>query len=332
MNHPDAPTYPARPDPPSGGLSRLHLDAIHSLNDADILYLLNLGAYYKGLLMAGATLPQPLAGRTQINVFFENSTRTSSSFELAGKKLGADVLVLPIAHSSAQKGEELRDTIQTLAAMGADIMVVRHSQARIIRMMAECLGESGLPTSLINAGEGTKGHPTQALLDAATLLERFNRTPQQGLEGMTISIVGDIKHSRVAASNAELLTRLGATLRLAGPEAMLPDDDFYSEIERRTSLQSALEGADIIMALRIQLERMDSGPGMSNEDYFNQWGLTHERMAWANRGALIMHPGPINRNVELAGALADDKARSLILNQVAMGVPTRMAVLDAFTC
>lgn len=331
MSKSDRPNNPARPKPPSGGLSRLHLDAISSLNQADILYLLKLGAYYKHLLSTGGRLPQRLEGRTIINVFFESSTRTSSSFELAGKKLGADMLVLPIGTSSMQKGEEMRDTIQTLAAMGADALVVRHAQANIIRLMAESLGEAGLGCALINAGEGTKGHPTQALLDAATLLERFNRTPEDGLDGLTIAIIGDIKHSRVAASNAELLSRLGAKLCLAGPQAMLPDDDFYPEIERRTDLRSALDRADIVMTLRIQLERMENGPDMSNQDYFDQWGLTLEKMGWANPGALIMHPGPINRMVEIDSALADDRSHSLILNQVAMGVPIRMAVLDAFT-
>jgi aspartate carbamoyltransferase catalytic subunit len=319
-----------RPAMPDGGLSRLHLDSIASLSDSDIIYLLTLAQYYAAALKAGEKIEKHLIGRTQINLFFETSTRTNSSFELAGKKLGADIIKLPIQSSSVQKGETLRDTVQTLAAMGADALIVRHREEGVIRFMAEALSEVGLPCAVINAGEGTKGHPTQALLDALTLLNHFGRTPQQGLKGLCMTICGDIRHSRVAASNAELMTRLGAELRFVGPKHMLPDQDFYPSIARGSGLEEGLAGADIVMALRIQLERMEDGPGLSNQDYFQSWGLSHQTMQYAKPGALIMHPGPINRGVEIDGALADDRNHSLILDQVAMGVPTRMAVLDAF--
>lgn len=318
-----------RPEPPAGGLSRMHLTAISELTNDDLQFLLSLSQYYARLIASDAAIPPRLAGRTQINLFFENSTRTNCSFELAAKKLGANVIMVPVAASSVHKGEELKDTVQTLAAMGADAMIVRHTQAGSAQLVADVLGNARIPTAVINAGEGMRAHPTQALLDALTMLNALDRSAPQGLNDVTIAICGDVRHSRVARSNTELLPRLGATVRFVGPTALHPDANTYPKIDRFENLEAGLRNCDFVMTLRMQFERMEGALDLSPDDYYQHYGLTHTSLRFANPGAKILHPGPMNRGIEIAGALADDREVSLVLDQVANGVSTRMAVLDA---
>ena len=263
--------------------------------------------------------PKRLAGKTQINLFFEDSTRTNLSFELAGKKLGADVVNVPIAASSVHKGETLIDTAKTLAAMGADVMVIRAKEDGLHDRLDQML-----PCTIVNGGDGVREHPTQALLDAAAICGEFG-----SLDGLTIAICGDIKHSRVAGSDARLFARLGATVRFVGPADLMPDPDIYPEIARFDNLNDGLPGADIAMGLRMQFERMDPEGRSYADGYFERFGLTHETIKLAKPGAKVMHPGPMNRGIEICGDLADDPERSLILNQVFYGVAARMACLDA---
>lgn len=312
-------TKTERPLPPKGGFSARRLIGIDDLGDKDISFLLDLAEHYAGYLRRGQPAPRRLAGKTQINVFFEDSTRTNMSFELAGKKLGADVVVVPVAASSVHKGETLVDTAQTLAAMGADVMVVRAKEPGLHQTLSEMLN-----CVIINGGDGVKEHPTQALLDAAAIKSEFGT-----LEGLTISICGDVKHSRVAGSDVRLFTRLGANVRFVGPKHLMPDESDFPEAERFTNLRDGLAGADVVMALRMQFERMEEGGRDAAKGYFDEFGLTHETIAFAKPEAKVMHPGPMNRGVEIDGALADDPDRSLILRQVFYGVALRMAVLDA---
>ncbi len=271
------------------------------------------------LARRGERPAQRLAGRTQINLFFEDSTRTNLSFELAGKKLGADVLNVPVAASSVNKGEALIDTVQTLAAMGAHVVIVRHKEPRVHSELARRIA-----CPVINAGDGVREHPTQALLDAATIRSAFGR-----IEGLVVAICGDIRHSRVAASGAELLLRMGAEVRFVGPAPLMPDAAQFPQVKRFASLREGLAGADIVMGLRMQFERMEGDGRALAQGYFEEFGLTHQTLRLARPGAKVMHPGPMNRGVEIDGALADDEAHSLILKQVFYGVATRMAVLDA---
>lgn len=310
-----------RPTPPTDGFSARSLISVDDLSPADIRYLLSLTDYYAGYLRMGARPAQRLAGKTQINLFFEDSTRTNMSFELAGKKLGADVINVPVAASSVNKDESLIDTAQTLAAMAAHVMIIRHRQSGV---QAEL--QALLPCPIINAGDGAREHPTQAILDAATIRSAFGQT-----EGLVVAICGDVKHSRVAASDAKLFQRLGMEVRFVGPESLLPAATDMPATPRFTSLKEGLDGADVVMALRMQFERMgaDEIEQTARSRYFETFGLTHETLRHARDGALVMHPGPMNRNVEIDGALADDPARSLILTQVFYGVAARMACLDA---
>jgi aspartate carbamoyltransferase catalytic subunit len=306
-----------RPAPPKGGWKARQLLSVDDLSPAEIDYLLGLAAWYADGLKRGETPPRRLAGKTQINLFYEDSTRTNLSFELAGMKLGANVLNVPVAASSVNKGESLFDTAQTLAAMGADVMIVRHKEPRVHEAIA-----ARVPCPVINAGDGAREHPTQALLDGATI-----RSALGEIEGRTIAICGDIKHSRVAASGALLFKRLGAQVRFVGPAALMPPLDQFSGIARFGSLAEGLAGADIVMALRFQFERMDDRDAA--RDYFAEFGLTYDSLKLAKPGAFVMHPGPMNRGIEIDGALADDPERSLVTRQVFMGVATRMACLDA---
>ena len=308
-----------RPDAPEGGFAADNLINISDLADAAIQYVLDLAEYYSSFLSFGERPPQRLAGKTQINLFFEDSTRTNLSFELAGKKLGADVLNVPVSASSVNKGEGLIDTTQTLAAMGAHAVIVRHKEPRVHDELA-----TRINCPVINAGDGVREHPTQALLDAATIRSVFG-----SLKGLAIAICGDIRHSRVAGSDAELFTRLGADVRFVGPAALMPPPYQSAGVKRCASLKEGLEGADVVMALRMQFERMTHGADAAAKGYFEGFGLTHETLRHAKPSAKIMHPGPMNRGVEIDGALADDENRSLILRQVFFGVATRMAVLDA---
>ena len=292
----------------------MDLLTIDSLSDADIEAILDEGARWALFNRQPRRASHQLDGLTLINAFFENSTRTLLSFEIAGNRLGAQVVTMQVEQSSIKKGETLEDTARTLNAMRPDALVIRH-------------GESGAPARLaaimdcpvINAGDGIGEHPTQALLDALTISSRFGR-----IEGLKVAICGDIKHSRVARSNAALLPRLGAEVRFAGPPSLLPDD-----IRGSGTIDDAVEGADVVMMLRIQRERLEEQ--FDDGEYLARYGLTAERLARAAPNAVVMHPGPINRGVEIDGDLADDPERSLITLQVEMGVAVRMACLDRLT-
>jgi aspartate carbamoyltransferase catalytic subunit len=253
-----------------------------------------------------------LEGKIVFNLFYENSTRTLMSFATAAHRLGATALTLPVEQSSVKKGETLEDTARTLDAMRPDALIIRHREdgaATTVAAIMDC--------PVINAGDGTNEHPTQALLDAATIQYQCER-----VEGLKIAICGDIKHSRVARSNAKLLQRLGAEVRLAGPPELMPGD------VPRPSVDEAIAGADIVMMLRVQRERLDDELGDAPGEFLRLYGLTAERLASAAPDALVMHPGPMNRGVEIDGAIADDAERSLISLQVEMGVATRMACLE----
>ncbi|MEO1135028.1 MAG: aspartate carbamoyltransferase catalytic subunit [Pseudomonadota bacterium] len=308
-----------RPAPPKGGFAARRLISIDDLADEDIHYILELTEHYAGYLRRGDAPPPTLAGKTQINLFFEDSTRTNLSFELAGKKLAADVINVPVSASSVHKGETMIDTAQTMAAMGAHVMIVRASEEDLHRQLDDVLD-----CIVVNGGAGKSEHPTQALLDAAAIRSEFG-----ALEGLTIAICGDIKHSRVAGSDARLFRRLGAQVRFVGPSDLLPSADQFEEIPRFDNLKDGLTGADIVMGLRMQFERMDADGRSRAQGFFDQFGLNHETLKLAKPAARVMHPGPMNRGVEICGRLADDPDRSLILRQVFYGVATRMACLDA---
>ncbi|MFC7537718.1 aspartate carbamoyltransferase catalytic subunit [Sphingomonas sp. GCM10030256] len=288
----------------------MHLISIDSLSDEQVGILLDTADLFsKG---ERNTAPGKLAGRTVFNLFYENSTRTAMSFAMAAARLQAEVLTLSVEHSSVKKGETLEDTARTLNAMGPDALVLRHREngaASAVAALVDC--------PVINAGDGTNEHPTQALLDALTLRQHFGR-----LEGLTVAICGDVRHSRVARSNAKLLPRLGAKVRLAGPPALLPDEESVASIDQ------AIAGADAVMMLRVQRERLDEDLGDAPGEFLARYGLTPERLATAAPHAVVLHPGPMNRGVEIADSVADDPQRSLVLKQVANGVAVRMACLD----
>ena len=253
-----------------------------------------------------------LEGRIVFNLFYENSTRTLMSFATAAHRLGASAITMPVEQSSVNKGETLEDTARTLNAMRPDAVIIRHRENGAPGVVADIVD-----APVINAGDGTNEHPTQALLDAATLLHHFGR-----IEGLTIAICGDIKHSRVARSNAKLLPRFGAKVRLAGPPELMPDG------LPTLSVEEAVGGANVVMMLRVQRERLDQEFGDAPGEYLHSHGLTAARLALAAPDAVVMHPGPINRGVEIDSAVADDPQRSLITLQVAMGVALRMACLE----
>jgi aspartate carbamoyltransferase catalytic subunit len=254
----------------------------------------------------------PLAGRIVLNLFYENSTRTLMSFSTAALKLSGNALSLPVERSSVKKGETPEDTAHALCAMKPDLLVVRHPENGAPAKVAPIMR-----CPVINAGDGTNEHPTQALLDAATLMERFGR-----IEGLKIAICGDIKHSRVAHSDSKLFERLGAEVRLAGPPDLLPDN------VKTMSIDDAIAGADVVMMLRVQRERLETELGDAPGEYLAEYGLTRERLNRAAPNVAVMHPGPMNRGVEIASDVADDVQRSLIWLQVEMGVATRMACLE----
>lgn len=258
-----------------------------------------------------------LRGKTILNVFFENSTRTRTSFELAGKRMGADVVNMTASSSSTKKGETLYDTMATLDAMHADVIVIRHGASGAPHLVA-----ARSRAAIVNAGDGMHEHPTQALLDAFTMRQHLG----PDLAGKVVAICGDIQHSRVARSGALLLNLLGAEVRMAGPETMLPPRAKELGWTVFNRLEPALEGADVVMMLRIQQERLGAMLFPSLREYSRVWGLNERRLAIANPGAVVMHPGPINRGVEIHEDVADGE-RALILNQVESGVAVRMAVL-----
>ena len=263
-----------------------------------------------------------MQGKTLINLFFENSTRTEKSFELAGKRLGADVISMQVASSSVKKGETLLDTAATLNAMNPDLLVVRHGSSG-----APALLSQKVSCSVINAGDGMHEHPTQALLDALTLREAFDGD----IGGLQIAICGDILHSRVARSNVQLLNLLGANVRLIGPPTLIPTDADRWGVEVFHDMETGLKGCDVVMMLRLQLERMKGAFVPSKREYYHFHGLTRAKLAHAKPGALVMHPGPMNRGVEISSDVADDPDVSLITNQVGAGVAMRMAILHALS-
>jgi aspartate carbamoyltransferase catalytic subunit len=291
----------------------MDLLSIDDLSDDEIATILTEADRWFAFNRRPRRIDRRLDGLTVLNAFFENSTRTLLSFEIAAQRLGAQVVTMQVEMSSIKKGETLEDTARTLNAMRPDCLVMRHGSTGAPRAIA---GIMDCP--VINAGDGTGEHPTQALLDAATLKHRFGR-----IEGLKVAICGDLAHSRVARSNARLLPRLGADVRLAGPPALLPADFAGSG-----AIDEAVEGADVVMMLRIQRERLEEELNDAPGEYLARYGLTPERMAKAGPGAVVMHPGPINRGVEIDGNVADDPERSLITLQVEMGVAVRMACLD----
>ncbi|EHH67067.1 aspartate carbamoyltransferase catalytic subunit [Gluconobacter morbifer] len=295
-----------------------HLLGIEGLTAAQIVPFLDLAESYALLSRSRSAPRDALRGRTVINMFFEDSTRTRTSFELAGKRLGADVINMTVATSSVNKGETLLDTAATLNAMRCDLLVVRHSQSGAPELLSQ-----KVEASVVNAGDGTHEHPTQALLDALTIRRHFGR-----LDGLTVAICGDVGHSRVARSNIHLLTALKSRIRLVGPPTLVPSAMAkLGNVEILSDMDSALEGADVVMSLRLQKERMGAGLVPSAREYFRFFGLDRRRLGLAKPGALVMHPGPMNRGVEIASDVADSD-QSVISEQVEMGVAIRMAVLD----
>jgi aspartate carbamoyltransferase catalytic subunit len=305
-------------DPPPRHFPHRHLLGIEGLSRPEILSLLELSEEAIEVSRQVEKKRSKLRGRTQINLFYEASTRTQASFEIAGKRLGADVMNMSVAQSSERKGETLIDTAMTLNAMRPDIIVVRHAQAGAAHLLAKKVG-----CSVVNAGDGAHEHPTQALLDALTIRRNKGR-----IEGLTVAICGDVLHSRVARSNILLLGALGAKLRAVGPSTLVPRVFERLGVETHHTMASGLKGADVVMMLRLQRERMSGSLTPSSREYFHFFGLDEEKLAQAAPDALVMHPGPMNRGVEIDSAVADGP-RSLIREQVEMGVAVRMAVLEA---
>jgi aspartate carbamoyltransferase catalytic subunit len=295
-----------------------HLLAIEGLEPPEIAHLLDLAESYVLLNRSGKTARDMLRGKTLINLFFEDSTRTRTSFELAGKRLGADVINMSVGSSSVNKGETLLDTAATLNAMQCDLLAVRHDQSGAPSLLAQ-----KVDAAVINAGDGMHEHPTQALLDALTIRRRKGR-----LEGLTVAICGDIAHSRVARSNIHLLTAMGSRVRVVGPPTLISAAVEELGVAVFHDMRAGLAGADIVMMLRLQKERMEGGLVPSTREFFRFYGLDVEKLAAARPDALVMHPGPMNRGVEIESRVADDPTRSVIREQVEMGVAVRMAVLD----
>jgi aspartate carbamoyltransferase catalytic subunit len=298
-----------------------NLLGIQGLSRADIESLLDLADTYVEHSRKANKKLGFLAGRTLINLFFENSTRTQSSFEIAGKRLGADTMNMAVRTSSVAKGETLIDTAMTLNAMRPDLLVVRHAASGAVELLSQ-----KVDCAVINAGDGSNEHPTQALLDALTLRRRLGR-----LDGLTIAICGDVLHSRVARSNIYLLKTMGAEVHLIAPPTLMPADaaDLGAEVFHR--MEAGLAHADAVMMLRLQTERMEGSFLPSAREFFHLYGLDRAKLAFAKPGALVMHPGPMNRGVEIDSQVADDPDISLIQEQVEMGVAVRMAVLDALS-
>jgi len=286
--------------------------SIDSLSDGQIEQILDRGERWFDRNRSGARSVDALAGRIVFNVFYENSTRTSMSFATATHRLGASAISLSVEHSSVKKGETLEDTAATLDAMRPDLLVLRHRENGAPARVAEIVD-----APVINAGDGTNEHPTQALLDAATIRHRLGR-----VERLKVAICGDIRHSRVARSNSKLLPRLGAEVRLGGPPELMPTG------VPQLSVDQAIEGADVVMMLRVQRERLEEDLGDAPGEYLARYGLTEERLSRAAPDAVVMHPAPMNRGVEIDTAVADDPQRSLIRMQVEMGVAVRMACLE----
>ena len=295
-----------------------HLLGIEQLRPDDIRTILDLADNYVTLNRQSTKHSDVLAGLTQINMFFENSTRTQASFELAGKRLGADVMNMGMQASSIKKGETLIDTALTLNAMQPDLLVVRHPHSGAVDLLSQKVN-----CAVLNAGDGRHEHPTQALLDALTI-----RRAKSRLHRLSIAICGDIAHSRVARSNIMLLGKMENRIRLIGPPTLMPAGIADFGVEVFEDMREGLKNVDVVMMLRLQKERMDGGFIPSEREYFHRFGLDAEKLSHAKPDAIIMHPGPMNRGVEIDGTLADDINRSVIQEQVEMGVAVRMAVMD----
>lgn len=306
----EAPAFPLFP--------HRHLLGIQGLSPTDIELLLERADAAVAISRQSHKKTSTLRGRTQINLFYEASTRTQSSFELAGKRLGADVMNMSVASSSVKKGETLIDTAITLNAMRPDILVIRHSSAGAAALLAH-----KVDCSVVNAGDGAHEHPTQALLDALTI-----RRARGDIARLTVAICGDVLHSRVARSNIVLLSALGAAVRVVGPSTLMPAGIRRMGVQVFTSMEEGLKGADVVMMLRLQRERMAGSFVPSVREYFRYFGLDAEKLKAAKDGALVMHPGPMNRGVEIASEVADGP-QSVIQEQVEMGVAVRMAVMEA---
>ncbi|TKT76832.1 aspartate carbamoyltransferase catalytic subunit [Aquamicrobium sp. LC103] len=295
-----------------------HLLGIKGLSPDDVNLLLDRADGAVAISRQAEKKTNALRGRTQINLFYEASTRTQSSFELAGKRLGADVMNMSVGSSSVKKGETLIDTAMTLNAMRPDILIIRHSSAGAAALLAQKVG-----CSVVNAGDGAHEHPTQALLDALTI-----RRAKGSISGLTVALCGDVLHSRVARSNIILLNLLGARVRVIAPSTLLPSGIGQMSVEVFNSMAEGLKGADVVMMLRLQRERMAGAFVPSVREYFRYFGLDAEKLKAAKDDALVMHPGPMNRGVEIASEIADGP-QSVIQEQVEMGVAVRMAVMEA---
>jgi aspartate carbamoyltransferase catalytic subunit len=295
-----------------------HLPDIETLSTQDIQALIEDGLALKRGLASGHDYTNRLHNTLVLSLFFEASTRTRTSFEIAAKRLGADFITWDADTSSLSKGESFSDTIATLGAMGPDAVIVRHTDYNAPHTLIQ-----QLKCPVINAGDSWRAHPTQALLDAMTIYEDKGR-----LEGLRIGICGDIAHSRVAASNIELLTKMGATIHIIGPEALLPTNLPYTDVHSFSDPENGLVDCDVVMPLRLQKERMQKGLIASEAEYHRAYGITYARLRPAREDVIVMHPGPMNRGIEIDHALADDPAYSRITQQVSNGVPMRMAIFD----
>ncbi|KIN62114.1 Aspartate carbamoyltransferase [Sulfitobacter noctilucicola] len=298
--------------------SHRHLLGIENLSQADITAILDLADTFADLNRQADKHADALAGLTQINMFFENSTRTQASFEIAGKRLGADVMNMAMQASSIKKGETLIDTAMTLNAMHPDLLVVRHPQSGAVDLLAQKVN-----CAVLNAGDGRHEHPTQALLDALTIRRAKGR-----LHRLSVAICGDIAHSRVARSNIMLLGKMENRIRLIAPPTLMPAGIGDFGVEVFDNMEEGLRDVDVVMMLRLQKERMDGGFIPSEREYYHRYGLDADKLAHAKPDAIVMHPGPMNRGVEIDGTLADDINRSVIQDQVEMGVAVRMAAMD----
>ena len=298
--------------------SKQHLLGIEPLAPAEITEILDLADQYVSLNRNEHKHADVLRGLTQINMFFENSTRTQASFELAGKRLGADVMNMSMQASSIKKGETLIDTALTLNAMHPDLLVVRHPHSGAVDLLAQKVN-----CAVLNAGDGKHEHPTQALLDALTIRRAKGR-----LHRLSVAICGDIAHSRVARSNIILLGKMENRVRLVGPPTLMPTGIADLGVEVFEDMREGLQDVDVVMMLRLQKERMDGGFIPSEREYFHRYGLDAEKLAYAKDDAIVMHPGPMNRGVEIDGTIAEDINRSVIQEQVEMGVAVRMAAMD----
>ena len=295
-----------------------HLISIADLDKNQITSLLDCAQRYSQGLKSRTYDQDKLKGKIVLMLFYENSTRTLTSFDIAAKRLGAQVVVWHPKISSVRKDESFIDTIDTLAEMEPDAIIIRHGEYGAPGFVA-----SRVNCPVINGGDSWRAHPTQALLDALTIKQE-----KGAIKGLTVSICGDIAHSRVAASNAELLTKMGAKVRMVAPEFLMPQKLKLEEVEAFTSMEDGLPGSDVIIMLRIQKERMDASLIPDSNTYFKEYGLTRERLKLARSDVMVLHPGPMNRGVEIADDIADDPKHSFIRKQVANGIPARMAVLD----